>query len=85
MFSRYRRSVEEWEILAGALALGAGVTVEIGMLESEVVVEGDSEGVPEELILLFEAERLGDEAGRLEGKPPTELARARGNFRCVIF
>ena len=83
MFSRYLRSVVEWDILAGAFAFGAVETCSIGNSESTAVgVEGDSSGVPEVLILLFGWERL---PRRLEGLPPSELARARGNFRCDIF
>lgn len=86
MFSRYLRSVEEWESLADALAFGADVTSSTGNPEATTVgVERDRSGGPEELIPLFGWERLWEDLGRLEGLPPSELARARGNFRCGIF
>ena len=80
MFSRYLRSVVEWEILAGAFGFGSVMTPAIGHPESTIGEEGEIVGLPETVILLFGWERFWEELGLL-GLPLPEFARARGNRR----
>ena len=79
MFSRYLRSVVEWEILVGPFAFGSVMTASIGHPESTVGEEGETSGLPDTVILLFGWERLWEELGRLGGLTLPEFALARGN------